>query len=95
MTRNLCTKQQDNEKSGFHTPHTALNRCICRFVSGTIYSGILNTLSFQLQPRTESSNTSNTLELHTILLTHDLGTLACMNNQRTTSPYKKIGLDVM
>ena len=78
MTRNACTKQQDKKKWLAYSPYSAQSRHI-QFVGGALYSELLNTLSFRLQPRTDSSNASNMLELHATLSTADLGTQAYMH----------------
>ena len=47
--------------SGLRTPHSTVQRYANLLVA---LSGLLNALLFRLQPRTASSNASNTFELH-------------------------------
>ena len=64
MTSNSRTKHQDKGKR-----RLACVLPVQRYANllVALNSGLLNTLSFRLQPRTASINASNTLELHGIV----------------------------
>ena len=66
------------KKSGLHTPVRQSIEAYANMLV-VLYSGLLNTISLQLQPCTEVSNASNMLEIDTTLSMPDLGAHAYMH----------------
>ena len=71
--------RQRKKAACIYSPCSAQSRHNYPNLLMALYSGLLDTLSFQLQPHTESSNASIMLELHTTLSTPDLGTHVCLH----------------